>query len=266
MSNRANVWRLYLLGNKNIIHEKRKLYFNNIATFPYSISNDINSIIKRDMPRTNFSGHPSLKEKESKVIESLLHQYCQIMPCDGYMQGFAYLMYILYNVYEKDNIEHIFPDTLWSFVTIVSIIRPMIPDHDPADYKIYTQKWQKYYMKHIKYKSKRTHMWLKPFYDIICPTLTVKWLMIWFTQTFPIKDIYKIWDAIITCVPDERTKLMAIIAANVTLQHAHSIENWARESPSEIGPKLLMCRAQDADVIIEDSRQVMIRYKISIYK
>tara|TARA_B100000945_G_C20134679_1_gene481078 strand:+ start:218 stop:508 length:291 start_codon:yes stop_codon:yes gene_type:complete len=94
--------------------------------------------------------------------------------------------------------------------------------------------------------------------------ITVKWLMIWFTQMFVLEDIKVVWDALITCDSKHRTKLMAIIAANITIQQGHAIEKWARECPSEVGGRLYQCRATDAKVIIEQSRLSMIEYKLPV--
>jgi hypothetical protein len=184
------------------------------------------------------------------------------MPCDGYLQGFNYIVYVLYDVYKRDDIEHVMADTWWSMVTIVSIIRPMIPDHDPTDFTKYTKRWSKHYMNHVQTYDSRTHHLLLPFYDIILPSLTVKWLMIWFTQMFSMNDVVVVWDALITCENRQRTKLMAIIAANITIQHADSIAFWSREHPTEIGPRLMSVKAKDAKVLIEASRNTMLQYKI----
>lgn len=173
-------------------------------------------------------------------------------------------MYLLHYVYCRHDREHSIPDTWWSFSSIVSIIRPTIPDHDPEDFLKYTKTWKKFYVSHIKSMAKRTHTWLSPFYDQILPTMTVKWIMIWFTQQFDINDILIIWDALITCEPSQRTRLVAIIAANITIQHSSSIEHWSEKCPSEIGPRLMCVTAKDAKVLIDNSRSAMIQYKIPV--
>ena len=265
MEHRADIWRKYLIGNTSDIHDKRKIYHNIITIFPYSIPDKIDTLIARDMPRTTFKGNNFLKvDTTKKIIESLLHQYIQVMPCDGYMQGFAYIMAVLYHVYSKHDIEHALSDTFWSFAAIISIIRPTIPDHDPDDFAKYTKKWSKYYIKHIKIHSSRTHTWLSPFYDVIAPTLSVKWLMIWFSQQFDMKNLLIIWDALVTCNPTQRTKLLAIIAANITIQHSNSIELWSSECPTEIGPRIMSVVAKDATIIIEASRNAMLQYTLPI--
>lgn len=248
---RADVWRKHLIPGD--VHDKRKLYRNIIQQFPYTIPNKASVEIARDVPRT--SDHV-----DEEVLETLLHQYVQILPCDGYLQGFNYIVNTLYHVFSKDDQEHAMADTWWAATTVIGIIRPMIPDHDPDDYARYTQKWGKHYIKHIQKNSPRTHAWLTPFYASILPTITVKWLMIWFTQMFDLDNCLVIWDALVTCEPQERTKLMAIIAANITIQHSDSIETWSREAPSEIGPRLLSVKAKDAGVIIDVCRDYMVRY------
>lgn len=263
MEHRADIWRKYLIGDRDIIHDKRKMYHNIIKNFPYSIDDKLDTLITRDIPRTQFKNSEWFKRSNnSKIIESLLHQYIQVMPCDGYMQGFAYIMGVLYYVYSKHDIEHALSDTFWSFASVISIIRPTIPDHDPEDFAKYTKKWSKYYIQHIQYNCRRTHTWLSPFYEIITHTLSVKWMMIWFTQQFDIKNILIIWDALITCNPSQRMKLMAIIAANITIQHSSSIEMWSNDCPTEIAPRIMSVSAQDAAVLIEASRNTMLQYKI----
>lgn len=265
MEERAVIWRTYLIGNEDVIHNKRKMYHNIIKNFPYSIEHKIDTLISRDIPRTGFKNSNWLKQSNNtKIIETLLHQYIQVMPCDGYMQGFAYIMAIIYFVYSKHDIEHALSDSFWSFASVVSIIRPAIPDHDPEDFQNYTKKWSKFYIKHIKSQCRRTHTWLSPFYGIITHTLTVKWMMIWFAQQFDLKNLLIIWDAIITCHPPQRLKLMAIIAANITIQHSSSIEHWSNQCPSEIAPRIMSVAAQDATILIEASRNAMLQYTLPI--
>ena len=255
MENRADVWRKYLMRG---IHEKRKLYDNVVAHFPFQPNDTIIVEIDRDIPRTNIPGCGSNDEQ----IKTLLNQYVQIMPCDGYLQGFNYIISVLYHVYDKNDSEHAMADAWWSLSSVVAIVRPMIPDHDPRDYTAYTKQWAKYYINHLVQQAPRTHHWMCPFYESILPTLTVKWLMIWFTQLFDIKNVLVVWDALITCEPKHRTKLMAIIAANITIQHADSIETWSVECPSEIGFRLLSVKAVDAKVIINNSIDYMVHYKM----
>jgi len=237
------------------------LYHNTVCNYPYDICTETEKIISKDIPRTNIVGS-TLTEVELEAVRTLLTQYVQTMPCDGYLQGFNYIVYVLYDVYKRDDDEHAMADAWWSMVTIVSIIRPMIPDHDPTDFAKYTKTWSKHYIEHLQRYSPRTHHLLTPFYDIILPSLTVKWLMIWFTQMFAMHDVEVLWDALITCDPRQRTKLMAIIAANITIQHADSIIFWAREHPSEIGPRLLGVTARDAKILIDASRHSMLQYKL----
>ncbi len=257
---RAETWRTYLIGDNELIETNRKLYHTIIATFPYNISQKEESCIERDIPRTRIVGCNCVGFQ--KNIQTILCQYVQIMPCDGYLQGFNYLVSVLYHVYSKADEEYASSDSWWSLLSIISIIRPMIPDHDPDDFAIYTERWSKHYVSYLQSNAPRTHSLLKPFYNTILPILTVKWLMIWFTQLFPISDVMIIWDALITCEPNYRMKLMAIIAANVTIQHSASIENWALIYPNEIGPRLLSVKASDGAVIVDSSRNAMLHYKI----
>ena len=93
--------------------------------------------------------------------------------------------------------------------------------------------------------------------------MTVKWLLIWFAQEFSIDDIVHIWDAIITCDSNKRTKLLAIIAANITLQFAPQIEKWARSNePSMIAGEIWNLKAKNGKQIIEDTRMAMVELKI----
>ena len=117
MQSRAETWRKYLIGNNDTIHQRRKLFYNVINTFPYSIPPQLETLITKDMPRTSFEGSDWFDEKENMlVIESLLHQYVSIMPCDGYLQGFGYLMSLLYYVFSRHDKEHSIPDSWWAFL------------------------------------------------------------------------------------------------------------------------------------------------------
>ena len=260
MNSRASIWRKFLLSEGDGVLKKRKMYHNIVTKFPYQCSDTIIKEIKRDIPRTSFKN--TISSTKQKIIETLLRQYVQIMPCDGYLQGFNYIMALLYDVYSKDDVEHALADTWWSMVSVVSIVRPMIPDHDPNDFMRYTGKWSKHYKNHLQHKCNRLHTFLKPHYNMLLPTITAKWLLIWFTQVFPLEDIKIIWDALITCESRCRTKLMAIIAANITIQHSNHIETIARQTPSEIIGRIIDIQAKDAEVIIKNSRLAMVEYKI----
>ncbi len=260
MNTRASIWRKFLLSEGDGVLKKRKMYHNIVAKFPYQCDDNIIKEIKRDIPRTIFNN--PLPSKTQKVIETLLRQYVQIMPCDGYLQGFNYIMALLYDVYSKDDVEHALSDTWWSMVSIISIVRPMIPDHDPNDFMRYSNKWSKHYKNYLKQKSNRLHTFLTPHYNMLIPTITAKWLLIWFTQVFNLEDIKIIWDALITCESRCRTKLMAVIAANITIQHTSHIEAVVREAPSEVIGKIISLTAKDAEIIVKNSRLAMIEYKL----
>ena len=262
-STRAKIWRQYLLGdNTDKIHHKRKLYHNLVCTHPYNIGEDIITLIDKDLERTSMDSVHTLTGQERSDIRDILIQYVQIMPCDGYMQGWNYLVAVLYDTYRKDDSEHRMSDTFWSFCTVVGIVRPMIPDHDPHDFYRYTQKWSKYFVQAIKQKNHRIHTFLQPYYHLILHMITVKWMLIWFTQLFDLKDLVLIWDALITCEPSRRMKLMATISANITVQMGDLIEKWARESPGEIHGNIWSVRAKNAKAIIEESRTSMIELKM----
>tara|TARA_E500000331_G_scaffold355910_1_gene412665 strand:+ start:2139 stop:2942 length:804 start_codon:yes stop_codon:yes gene_type:complete len=260
---RAKIWKKYLLGTGDIVFKKRKIYHNIISNYPYSIDSKTYNIICKDIERTIIKNNKPLDDEIRKVLETILTQYAQIMPCDGYLQGFNYIPLMLYKIYSKEDKEHALADTWWSTVSVVSIIRPMIPDHDPKDFFRYTKKWSKYYINHLKYKNNRIHTLLEPYYETILHVITVKWLMIWFAQLFDIEEIIHIWDAIITCDSNKRTKLLAIIAANITLQFAPHIEKWSKSNePTAIHGEIWNLKAKNAQQLITDSRIAMVELKL----
>lgn len=260
---RSKIWKKYLIGNGDLVFKKRKVYHNIISNYPYPIDNKIYEIINKDIERTIISNNNPLDDETKKVLETILTQYVQIMPCDGYLQGFNYMPLMLYKIYSKEDKEHALADTWWSTLSVISIIRPMIPDHDPKDFFRYTKKWSKYYISHLKLKNNRIHIFLEPYYESILHIMTVKWLLIWFAQEFSIDDIVHVWDAIITCDSNKRTKLLAIIAANITLQFAPQIEKWARSNePSLIAGEIWNLKAKNGKQIIEDTRMAMVELKI----
>ena len=263
MTKRAEVWKHYLLGDYEHVQNARKMYHNIVVQHPYLIDSNLQRQIEADVPRTSFGTRSTPSpDKLQKIVKTLLIQYVQVMPCDGYLQGFNYIAMILYRVYSNNDAEFALADTWWSMVSVLAIIRPMIPDHDPRDFMRYTDRWSRYYKNHIKLKNARVHAFLEPHYNIICPMITVKWLMIWFAQLFEYNDLLIVWDALITCDPSRRTKLMAIIAANVTIQQESQIENWSRTCPSELGGRMYNIRAREAETIINESRAAMIEYKL----
>ena len=178
MSKRAEVWKNYLLGDYEHIQNARKMYYNIVVHHPYLIDSKQSRQIEVDVSRTNFGSTVApTSDKLQKIVKTLLNQYVQVMPCDGYLQGFNYITTILYKVYSENDIEFALADTWWSMVSVIAIIRPMIPDHDPRDFMRYTKRWSKYYKNHIQMKNARVHALLEPHYIIICPMITVKWLM-----------------------------------------------------------------------------------------
>jgi hypothetical protein len=261
-TSRAKIWRQYLLAEDNDdIHKKRKLYHNLVVMHPFDVSEEVHRIIEKDLVRT-YINKSTLTEQEHTDIKNILVQYVQIMPCDGYIQGFNYLAAVLYDTYRKDDIEHRMADTFWSLVTLIGIVRPMIPDHDPNDFFRYTKRWSKYFIEALKQKNHRLHVFLQPHYDMILHMITVKWMLIWFTQLFDIEDTVHLWDALITCESGRRTKLMATIAANIVIQMGDSIEEWARNCPQELHGRIWQLKAKNAKSIIEESRSSMIELKL----
>ena len=86
--------------------------------------------------------------------------------------------------------------------------------------------------------------------------------MIWFSQLFKLDDVLHIWDALITCEGDRRTKLMAIIAANIILEMEEEIEKMARNKPSELIGKIYQMKPKNGKNIVEESRTSMIELKL----
>ena len=165
MTKRAEVWKHYLLGDYEHVQNARKMYHNIVVQHPYLIDSNLQRQIEADVPRTSFGTRSTPSpDKLQKIVKTLLIQYVQVMPCDGYLQGFNYIAMILYRVYSDTDIEFALADTWWSMVSVIAIIRPMIPDHDPRDFMRYTNRWSKYYKNHIKLKNARVHAFLEPHY------------------------------------------------------------------------------------------------------
>ena len=115
MDQRCSVWRQKLIGDAKQVRYKQEIY----RKFIYKqeqVSNSCRETIAADIPRTWSS--ETIVGRE--VIQELLIEYATMQQGDTYLQGFSYLMTVLWTVFRTT--EHARADTFWCFSRLFGVI------------------------------------------------------------------------------------------------------------------------------------------------
>lgn len=225
---RYRLWRKHLI----VLDESScKSIFDSL-----DIMYDTQPVIVKDVKRTPFT-------KEKQDLDILLHLYANTHKADGYVQGMNYLMAV---------IIHVFPsrwERWWAFTRLMVFVRPMIPEFHP--------KWSSWFHTHwlVKYKIILKGM-NRPLYDILEDSLheisrlmTFRWFFIWFSQSFDLKDLLIVWDALVTVPHHKRIGLMCAIAAAITSQAQEYIMSFPE---IERTYKIINIRAKEPETILKN--------------
>jgi len=250
MDMRCNVWRRKLLGNG--VERKRELWARFVNTKKDTdIPRQVLGIINRDMPRT-YPNIPEIKQ-HMPIIRKLLVCYAAVHCGDSYLQGFNYIMSNIYYVF-KDT-PHAEPDTWWCFVRLIGLIRPLMPDFNTAWFHWMRRHWQKDITARIRKKCPKLHSLLVNEMDSFSTLVTVKWFMIWFSQSLPFEDVFLLWDFLIDVHPSRLLHVYTQITFEILSEAAPTLTyNWSHGSTNLLHT-LLQLRISGMEHIIETVRR-----------
>jgi hypothetical protein len=213
---RCSIWRKNLMGNVDDILSKRRVYYEFIHNRT-NVSDNVRHDIAADIPRT-WPEHPELG---GDVVQELLIEYAATNQGDSYLQGFNYSMTILWKVFEST--EHARADTWWCFSRIVGMIRPLMPDFNTKWFEWYRIHWFGEFRKKIYRTRPIIAQMLTKEMEMFSSLITVKWFMLWFTQTVPFEEIFQLWDFLISVPPSQLMKVYTMITVEIIQEIAPTV-------------------------------------------
>ena len=115
----ASRWRKALMGGSKTLKLLR------LTNLDIPIHSDYHETIHQDIVRTYptnewFTAH-------TKKLTNILNLYAYTNNGMGYAQGMAFIVFILYRTFHRDNPKHADKDTYYSFHKIINTIRPIYP-------------------------------------------------------------------------------------------------------------------------------------------
>lgn len=244
MEQRCLVWQRQLLGTRVEISSKHQVY----TRFIYGrsdISETCRTTIAADMPRT-WSAE-SIEQKD--VIQELLVEYAATQQGDSYLQGFNYIMTVLWTVFRTA--EHARADTFWSFVRIVGLIRPLMPDFNTAWFHWYRNHWMSEFQTQLARRRPLIAEMLSTDIETFSSLITVKWFMIWFTQTIPFSDIFSVWDLLIQVPPRQLVHVYTLLTVEIITQAATTLTYECGGNPTQLIHTLLELKIKGIANVLE---------------
>ena len=250
MSERASHWRNELMGPKVSWFGKRKMY-ETFVRGRDDVDQTTLTTIRADMPRT-YPEVEAMKDA-TPTIRSLLISYAAVQRGDGYLQGFNYIMTILWFTFEKEPYAE--ADTWWCFTRVVGLIRPLMPDFNVTWFHWYRNHWFEEF--HRKLKRRRPHIEsiISRDTNTFSGLITVKWFMIWFAQNFSFEEIFILWDFIIAQPKQYLMQVYTLITYEIIYEAAPSVTyQWSNE-PVGLLHKLLSIKVKNVAGLIENIEQ-----------
>jgi len=241
--NRADMWRSKLIGDCPT--QKREIYYKFIENRKDAEAS-IFTTIQADMPRT----FPRNKwvAFHSSTIQKLLVSYAAIHKGDSYLQGFNYFMTMLLYVFHKT--QYAEADTWWCFARIVGLIRPLMPDFNVAWFHWVRKHWIEELYSKLN-KRPRFQAILFNELDAFSSMVTVKWFMIWFSQTVDFSDLPILWDFIIEQPPKNLMKIYTLLTYEILEEAAPEITYGWSKNPSELLFSILSIQVENISEAIE---------------
>lgn len=248
MQRRVDIWRKTLMGS-NVEH-KRHLYEKFIQGSD-DISESLRTTIEADMPRT-YANKIDIQSL-TPSIQKILVEYASIHKGDSYLQGFNYMVAILFYVF-KDS-EHVNADVFWCFSAIVGRIRPMIPDFNLSWFEWCRRHWMSEFHKRLQKKRPALDKLLSRHSETLSSLLPCKWFMIWFTQTVDFDEIFELWDFFIQ-LPPQHLMMAYILFAYEIFQEAAPVVTyqWSVE-PTNLLHTVLSLRVKKIGPALERVRK-----------
>lgn len=246
MSERPRVWREHLMGPESTWSDKRHMYERFIRG-RNDVHINIQTTIRADMPRT----YPEIESMQSEIptITSLLTSYAAIHRGDGYLQGFNYIMTILWFTFREE--EYSEADTWWCFAKIVGLIRPMMPDFNVAWFHWYRKHWFEVFLRKFKKKRPFVESIISKHADTFSNLITVKWFMIWFAQTFSFGEIFLLWDFIISQPKEHLMHVYTTITYEIIHEASPTLSyKWSKQ-PTSLLHKILALKVDNVPHLIQ---------------
>lgn len=243
-STRCSIWRQKLMGNCNDILSKRRVYYEFICN-RQNISSSVRHDIAADMPRT-WPEHPGICDH---VIQELLIEYAATNQGDSYLQGFNYIMTVLWNVFKST--QHARADTWWCFSRIVGIIRPLMPDFNTKWFEWYRIHWFDIFKKKIRRNRPIISEMLTKEMEMFSSLITVKWFMLWFTQTVNFDEIFLLWDFLISVPTNQLMKLYTMITVEIIKEIAPTVTYDSLNNPTRAIHQILSYKVSGIENLIQ---------------
>ena len=202
---RAKHWRKHLVP----LFLLRRLYKMRIENVPTDNVPDATDI-SLDVPRT-FPKHKWFSPERRHTLKTMLLQWASVNRGDGYVQGMNSILGVCMYVYcnEEEN-HYALADAWWTFSEIVNRVRPVIPDFNMRWFNFMREDFVKKLKKTLVVYKKNLWKLLEPHISSLSHLIMVRWIMIWFSHNFSLKDVVIIWDALFMC---ERRQLMDLYVA-----------------------------------------------------
>jgi len=240
MEQRRDLWRKHLIVND--FERKRNLFYTFIKDAD-TASDSTKATIEADMPRT-FPKRQNIKPLMPH-IKKLLIEYASFQKGDAYLQGFNYMMTMVYVVFHGS--EHAEADSWWCFCGIVGRIRPLMPDYNVTWFHWIRRKWVQELHKQLAVRRPTLNSILQTQSDEWSSIVSCKWFMIWFAQTVCYEELFKLWDYFIQ-VPSHKLMYAYIsITLEILYETAPEITYQWTQRPTNIMHMLLNIKVDGID-------------------
>ena len=210
---RCQVWRTRLMGRPADIQHKRAVY-KEFVEGRKNVSKHVLDDIVADVPRT-WAQQP-LTGRET--VSQLLVEYAAVQQGDSYLQGFSYIMTVFWAVFHTTHEAR--ADTWWCFSRVVGLVRPLMPDFNAKWFHWYRLHWLEHFHTQLRRRCPVLSNIISNDMEIFSSLITVKWFMLWFSQTIAFEDLFKVWDFLISVPPQHLMQAYARITLEIICEAA----------------------------------------------
>ena len=158
-------------------------------------------------------------------------------------------MIIIYHVFE--NTEHPLADTWWCFSRIISLIRPLMPDFNVTWFHWCRRHWFGGLHYKLRKKCPNLETILNNYHETFSTLVTVKWFMIWFSQTIPFEQIHYLWDFLICVNPQKLMHVYTQITYEILIEAAPTITYKWGQDPTDAVHSILSLKVSGVKNIIK---------------
>lgn len=246
MEHRAETWRQRLIGTD--FQLKREIFYTFIQGRT-DVPKSVETTIDADMPRT--FPHVEWVTVNSGRVKRLLVMYAAVNKGDSYLQGFNYFMTLLLYVF-KDT-SHPEADAWWCFARIVGLIRPLMPDFNVVWFHWLRQHWMQQFYNKLD-KRPLLQSILSKELEMFSSLVTVKWFMIWFSQTVVFTELFVLWDFLIEQPPQRLMKVYTLLTFEILEESASQVTYEWSNNPSKLMHTFLNLQVENIQGAIDRVR------------